>query len=153
MAWAGVSRRGGRHGRLPVVGGCTTYASTLNIDETIGYDYLKAIRQTPIFHPDVWLEGEVDNTVGKFFGATTGQQDDKVFDSAANGQFFRNDHDTRDGLLSLQPCIRIPGHRIDVMGDDDTVVSSSPGQHVWVIILYDVRLLHEESIKRGQTPL
>src|SRR5207244_5188839 len=97
---------------------------------------------------NVSLEGEVNNTVGKFFGATTGQQDDKVFESTTNGQFFRNNHDTRNGLPSLQPRIRILRHRIDVMGDDDTAVISSTGQHMWVIILSDVRLLHEESVKR-----
>src|SRR5258706_5091744 len=39
------------------------------------------------------------------------------------------------------------------MGDDDTVMSCSPGQHARVILLSDVRFLHGESVKRRETSL
>ena len=89
----------------------------------------------------------MDDPIRKLFRLATGQQDGKLFNRAADGHLFWDDYNARQGLTGFQPLVRILGHSVDVVCENNAIMSGSPIQYRWIVLLKNFRLLYQQIVR------
>lgn len=94
----------------------------------------------------------MDNPVRKFIRCAAGKQDGKFFDGFSDRKFFRDDHYSRRILAGFEAFVRMLGHRVDIVCDDDAILRGCPIQYLRIRSLEDFCLLRKQVVNRGQSP-